>query len=45
MTTKTEKKGTRKVKALKVNSLAAEKAKRVKGGPCPGTNTSSLRFS
>ena len=31
--------------SLKVKSLAAEKAKQIKGGPCPGTNTSSLRLS
>jgi hypothetical protein len=45
MATKTKEKGTRKVKTLRVKSLAAEKAKQVKGGPCPGTNTSSLRLS
>ena len=45
MTTKTEKKGTRKVKALRVKSLAADKAKHIKGGPCPGTNTNLTRLN
>jgi len=45
MAGKPGKSSTRNVKNLRLKSLSSEKAKQVKGGPCPGTNTSSLRFS
>ena len=45
MTSKGRKQPLRKVRNLKWKSLSADKAKQIKGGPCPGTNTSSLRFS
>jgi len=34
---------TRRVRELKIKTLARDRAKLVKGGPCPGTNTRPAR--
>jgi hypothetical protein len=45
MALKRARQSTRRVKTLKVKNLSADKAKQVKGGPCPGTNTNLTRLN
>ncbi len=44
MNTKHAKRTAPRVPELEVKTLAGEKARLVKGGPCPGTNTRPARL-
>jgi hypothetical protein len=44
MKEKSARKKTRPVRALEMKTLARDRARLIKGGPCPGTNTRAVRL-